>query len=514
MSRFLAAVRFPLALKLAAALLAVAAPAAVFLLAWFAPRATESFRSRSGGLIAASRGGMLEMARERIASHRELLVSLIAHTTDARRLRLADLPLSLYEGDPAKVRAAIESMDADQGARLRANVEIIASEMERRFLDDVDRRVADLVAEESSLAAAYAHELRGDYLAIVGSLFAALIALFGVGLFSSVIAPIRRLRSATQAVARGDLSQDARVGSRDEIGDLAADFGSMTRELRSSREELRAKNAELERLNRSLESEVAAKTAHLERALRDLRGAQRQLVHAEKMASLGTLAGGVAHEFNNLIGGIKGCAAEALAGEADAEKRETLEVILRAADRAAGITDALLLFSRREPVRLRETDVPKVLLDAVALVLPEARKRGVAIERTVEACPPFAADGNALHQVFLNLFSNAFQAMPEGGTLRVAARAEGGDYVVSVRDSGKGIEKAVLDRVFEPFFTTRSDEPDARRGSGLGLSVSYGIVEAHGGTLGAESEVGRGSTFTVRIPMRRADAADGDGAAP
>jgi two-component system NtrC family sensor kinase len=498
--------RFPLAGKVAGALLALAVPALLFLLFWFAPRATESFRERSGSLIAASREEMTEMARERVASHRELLVSLIAHTTDARRRRLADMPFSLYEGDPERIRGAIESMDADQSARLRANVEIIAREMERRFLDDVDRRVGALVSEESVLSAAYTSELRRDYLAILGSLFAALIALFGAGLFSSVIAPIRRLRSVTQAVARGDLSQEPQVASRDEIGDLAHDFAGMIRQLRASR-------AELETLNRGLASEVAAKTAHLERALEDLRQAQRKLVHAEKMASLGTLAGGVAHEYNNLIGGIRGSAAEALEAESDSSKREPLEVILRAADRAKGITDRLLRFARREPVRLRETDVANVLDEALVLALPEARKCRVEVERRIDAHAAFAADGNALHQVFLNLFSNALQAMPGGGTLRVTAGVENRDYVVRVADTGPGIEPGVIDRVFEPFFTTRDGEPGSA-GSGLGLSVSYGIVEAHGGTLAVESEVGKGATFIVRIPIRKAPPSERNDATP
>jgi signal transduction histidine kinase len=112
-----------------------------------------------------------------------------------------------------------------------------------------------------------------------------------------------------------------------------------------------------------------------------------------------------------------------------------------------------------------------------------------------------SADGDALHQVFLNLYTNAVQAMPHGGELAIEAKRIDRELVIRIKDTGSGIPADQIDRIFEPFFTTKDQEPDpALRGSGLGLSVSYSIVEAHGGTLEVESEVNHGAVFTVRLP--------------
>jgi signal transduction histidine kinase len=175
---------------------------------------------------------------------------------------------------------------------------------------------------------------------------------------------------------------------------------------------------------------------------------------------------------------------------------------MRAANRAGEITDQLLRFSRQQALQMVAVEVTQVLEEALLLVEPDARKRGVSIDRRIEPAVPFLADGHALHQVFLNLLTNALQAMPGGGTLGVKAETSGQDLVVHFQDTGVGIPDGHLDRVFEPFFTTKDQDPDpAIRGSGLGLAVSYSIVEAHGGSLEVESEESRGSIFTVRLPM-------------
>jgi signal transduction histidine kinase len=494
----LAPARSRLTWKLAAALLAVTGVMVLLLVSYLGPRFTASFVARGAEVIARSRATMERLAAEHTGSSRDVLIDLIDHTTDRRRRVLEDLPFSLYRGDAERIRAAIRAVDAERGERLRRNAQVLAAETQRRAAARIEADAAEVAREQTAISARFAAEQRQSYLLLAGGLLAVLILVVGVLLFRLVVRPVTLLRQATRRVALGDLDVEVPVRSRDEVGALAADFSAMVRQLRESR-------AELTRLNRDLEQEVARKTRHLEQALADLQATHRQLLQAEKMASIGTLAGGVAHEFNNLIGGIRGCARELSSGEQDPERRETLAVIVRASERAAAITQQLLRFARRSVDRVQPTDVAGVLDEALRLVEPEARRRDVATVRAFGPGTTIPADADALHQVFVNLFTNALQAMPGGGTLTVAARTEAGEVVIDVTDTGVGIAPEDLDHVFEPFFTRKDAEADpARRGSGLGLSVSYGIVAAHGGRISVDSRLGAGARFTVRLPAATA----------
>jgi len=489
-------------MKLTAVLLVAATLMAIFLYGYFGPRADESFTDRTDTLIEQSRDALGRMVLQHTADSKSLLVNLIRHTTDARRRHMKDLPLSLYAGDVEQIRQAVEETDAAMSRRLEDNVGILAREMEQRSLREVKRRIDKLAEEQTVLGTAFASDIRRAYLNLNGAVFAALVLMFGFGLYRTVVRPVRQLRQGTRAVARGELDVEVPVRSADEVGGLAADFGVMVRQLRQSRREIDGKNRELRELNLNLEAEVNRKTRHLERALDDLQRAQKQLIHAEKMASIGTLAGGVAHEFNNLMGGIRGCAAETLETEANAERRETLEVILRAADRASEITDQLLRFSRQRAGKIEPRDVGAIIEDALTLIEPDAHKRAVTVVRRIEAGAPVPVDGDGLHQVLLNLCNNALHAMPGGGELTIEARQTPREMVIAVTDTGVGIGADQIDHIFEPFFTTKDQDPDpASRGAGLGLSVSYSIVEAHGGTIEVGSVPGQGATFTITLPI-------------
>jgi signal transduction histidine kinase len=495
-------VKFPLALKLGLSLLGASLIVAVFLLFYSGPRTAEDFSERTSQLIEMSREALGRTVHEDTEASRDLLINLIRHTTDARRRHMMDLPLSLYAGDMERIRSVVEETDARMSRRLEENVGILANEMEQRSLREAEARIDDITAEQAAMGEAVTADLRRAFLILTGVVFAALLLVLGFGLYRTVVHPIRKLQQGTLAVARGDLDVAVPAQSRDEVGGLAANFAVMVRQLRQSREDVRRKNRELEELNLNLEAEVDRKTRHLAQALDDLQRTQKQLIHVEKMASIGTLAGGVAHEFNNLIGGIRGCVSEALATEVDGERRETLEVIRRASVRAGEITDQLLRFSRQGAVNLRPLDPARTLEEALALIEPEARSRGVSVVRRIEAGAPIPADGDALHQVFLNLFTNALQAMTGGGELTVETERSAREMVIRVADTGAGIPAGDIDRIFEPFFTTKDEESDpAQRGAGLGLAVSYNIVTAHGGTLEAASGSGRGTVFTVRLPV-------------
>ena len=493
---------FPLGMKLAVVLLIAALLMAAFLYGYFGPRADESFTDRTGTLIELSHDSLSRMVLRHTADSKNLLVNLIRHTTDARRRHMKDLPLSLYAGDVDQIRRTVEETDAAMSRRLEDNVEILAREMEQRSLKEVQSRIDSLAEEQTALGTAFAGDIRRAYLNLNGAVFGALVLMCAFGLYRTVVRPVRQLRQGTQAVASGNLEVEVPVRSADEVGGLAADFGIMVRQLRQSRADIDGKTRELQDLNLNLEAEVNRKTNHLEQALDDLQRTQKQLIHAEKMASIGTLAGGVAHEFNNLMGGIRGCAIESLETEADSERRETLEVILRAADRASEITAQLLRFSRQRAMKIEPRDVGAIIGDALTLIERSAHKRNVTIVRRIEAGAPVPVDGDGLHQVLLNLCNNALHAMAGGGELTLEARRTSRGMVIAVKDTGAGIATDQIDHIFEPFFTTKDRDPDpASRGAGLGLSVSYSIVEAHGGTLEVDSTVGQGSTFTITLPI-------------
>jgi signal transduction histidine kinase len=502
--------RYPLSFKLAACLGAIAGILLAFLFLWFGPHVRQSFLEGSDRLVSLSQEEMEDQVEKSTSESTRLLADMIHHTTESRGRHLADLPLSLYAGSLESLRSAIQEDDERRSRRLEANVDILAAEMDKRFLHEVALRLDQLATEQSDLAEGFARGVRRSLVLVAGGAFLLLVLLLALGLDRAVLHPIRRLTRATRAVAQGDLGVDVEVRSQDELGALATAFSTMVQELRTTRSALETKNLQLEELNRSLEGEVSKKTAHLEGTVDDLRRTQRLLIHAEKMASLGKLAGGVAHEFNNLIGGIRGCAQELLDAEDEPDRRETFEVILRAAGRASSITDQLLRFSQTRALRPEPLDASRILEEAMLLVEGAARKRGVKIERSFEGPTPLLADSDALHQVFLNLITNAVQAMPDGGTLTLSRRLEGGTAVFSITDTGHGIPPRNLDKIFEPFFTTKDGAADPfLRGTGLGLSVCQGLVEAHGGSLSVESSEGRGTRVDVTLPDRPR-AVDGD----
>ncbi|MGH7362363.1 MAG: two-component system sensor histidine kinase NtrB [Candidatus Methylomirabilales bacterium] len=229
-------------------------------------------------------------------------------------------------------------------------------------------------------------------------------------------------------------------------------------------------------------------------------GLEKAVQQAEKMAAIGTLSAGLAHEINNPIGVIAS-RVECMLWEADEQDlsetvRGDLQVIAKHADRVARITQGLLSFSRQQAWRLSPVDVNTVVEEALVLVEKQLAREQVTLERDVApGLPAVLGSANHLEQVILNLLTNAREAMPEGGRLRVATRRNGGSIEVEVTDTGKGIPAEHLSKVFDPFFTTKE------KGTGLGLAVSYGIVRDHQGTLTVRSREGAGTTFLITLPV-------------
>ncbi len=268
-----------------------------------------------------------------------------------------------------------------------------------------------------------------------------------------------------------------------ELADLVHAFNQMSRRL----EERRHEN---QRLIAELEERVEQKT--------------REVLRADRLATLGGIAAGFAHEIGNSLNVIRGYASVA-ERELPAEhpNREDVVAIRRETGRAAAMLERFLVFASARDSQAHAQAIEPVLREAVEVVGPAAAQ--ARVERVVEITgdlPPVVADTGLLRQAFLNLCVNAVHAMAErgGGTLTARARAEGGQVVVEIADTGPGLEPEVARRIFEPFFTTKAE------GTGLGLAIVRQAAEAHGGTVTVESEPGRGATFRIRLPAAGPDA--------
>lgn len=351
--------------------------------------------------------------------------------------------------------------------------------------------------------------------------------------------PVKLLTQTVSQITRsGDLSSRAEIVSSDELGTLAHTFNNMAENLQRSSLEREKFVAELEELNKTLEQRVQERTQALESANHELTGAidslkaaQGQLVQSEKMASLGQLVAGVAHELNNPIGFIYAnfphledytndliALIEALrqlpmdeALKADIEKKikavdlefikdDILKIIRSGksgASRIKEIVSSLRSFSRLDEAELKSVILEDGINDTLAILNHNIRNR-VEVVKDYQLNQPVVCRAGQINQVFMNVIYNAIQAMEGPGLLRIATRLVGGNAEIKIADSGKGIPPDVIGKIFDPFFTTKK----VGEGTGLGLSISYGIIDQHGGQLTVTSEVGKGTEFTIRIPVQ------------
>lgn len=243
---------------------------------------------------------------------------------------------------------------------------------------------------------------------------------------------------------------------------------------------------------------VNAVLFQLDRKHEQYRSAQEQLIQSEKLAGLGELAAGLAHEINTPTGIIL---ARLDVMELDSvnmpdELREDLTVIRRHADRLRRITSSLTSFARRHKIEKRPVMLQELLQELLEITERLVQKGNVTLSTHMpaEAMMVFG-DGTLIQQVFMNLIINARDAMPEGGQLDITGWIEDGNCVLEFRDSGTGMDEATMKRIFDPFFSTKDT-----RGTGLGLSVSYGIMKDHGGHIEVESELGVGTVFRLVLP--------------
>jgi signal transduction histidine kinase len=231
---------------------------------------------------------------------------------------------------------------------------------------------------------------------------------------------------------------------------------------------------------------------------------ESRLVQAAKLAAVGEMAAGIAHELNNPLTTVSGFTELVLQETPlDDASRTDLELVLREAHRARTVVRRLLDFARQSESRRTKSDLNETINDVLTLVKHLLHTSGIEVTLNLAKSLPWVMiDRNQIKQVVLNLIHNALHAMPEGGELRITTcrrrREKNDGILLSVSDSGHGIPAEYLDRIFEPFFTTRSNDG----GTGLGLSVSYGIIADHGGFIDVDSQVGKGSSFEVWLPVK------------
>jgi signal transduction histidine kinase len=308
-----------------------------------------------------------------------------------------------------------------------------------------------------------AHAIRNRVIQMV--IITLLITVFGVSILSyNFLRPVRRLVAATNRLAGGDLKQEIPVQSRDELGELTISFNRM---------------------------------------VRNLSRIQRELVRSEKLISLGRLSAGVAHEIRNPLNAMKGAMVHLQQRWRDEPLiQQYTGLVSEEIDRLNRVVSDFLYFAKQAPPKPKRENINNIILGIQELLADQAAQKGVSFRNDLDrSLPPANLDANQIGQVLLNLVINSLDAMNgNSGEISFRTRLENqngtGQLRVEVVDQGEGLNEANLASVFDPFFTTKND------GTGLGLPLSMGIVEAHGGSLSLESRPGRGTTATIILPLQ------------
>jgi len=243
------------------------------------------------------------------------------------------------------------------------------------------------------------------------------------------------------------------------------------------------------------------------RDISNRRELETKLLEAEKIASLGTLASGIAHHFNNIIGGVATFVDYALTSSNPEATRRALQMTAEAANRVGDITRSLLTFAEKDAHQTDMSDVTEVILTFTHLVEKPLAEKNIKLELHLEPIPVVEVIGSRLHQLLGNLLDNAENAMPAGGNIRISLSRETEHVILTFADTGCGIPEKDVPHIFEPFFTTRGTlQGGNQKSAGLGLSVVHGIVRELGGDIDIKSKPDQGTTFTIRFPIDKKNA--------
>ncbi|MEK6546277.1 MAG: ATP-binding protein, partial [Nitrospinota bacterium] len=321
-----------------------------------------------------------------------------------------------------------------------------------------------------------------------------LTVIMGIIISKMLTNPLSRLKRGVQLIGKGNLDYRLNIKSGDEVEDVAVEFNNMAEKLK--------------KYSRNLEEKVEERTKKVE-------DYEKQLIHSEKMASLGLLAAGVAHEINNPIGiivnRIECLKMENKNNDIPEKVMKDLDTMMHHAMRVSSITGNLLSFSRESSYEFRSQDVNKIIEKVLMFLEASISAKGITMEKELTMRLPLVFGSNGgLEQVFLNIIHNAMDATKNGGKIKIETKngiippspplekgGEGGFVSIIISDTGDGIPHEYIGKIFDPFFTTK----EIGKGTGLGLSISYGIIKEHGGEIRVDSEVSKGTTFTVLLPV-------------
>jgi len=318
---------------------------------------------------------------------------------------------------------------------------------------------------------------------------------------SGVVKPVKLLVKITDKVASGDLNHKVEVSSNDEIGLLASQFNQMTKSLKQLIDEKEGVMEEIKNVNKELSS-INLELIHKNEQLND---AQEQLVRTEKLAAVGTLASGVSHELRNPLSAIKNAVfllkrklSKKAMPDIDEKIIKFLDIMDKEIDRCSKIINDLLGFTRvTKPTRF-SADINAVVNEALSRV---DISKNIKLSKSLQPdLPMIMIDANQIGQVLINLVENACQAMMNEGELKICSRVSDSFMEVEVGDSGCGIPKKEVKKIFDPLFTTKP------RGTGIGLAVCYGIIQKHNGVIYVKSQEGIGTTMFIKLPLEDRDA--------
>jgi len=372
-------------------------------------------------------------------------------------------------------------------------------------IDDNNVEVIGQVRVGLTLASLHREINKSQTAAILLTLVVVISAIIIMTAFVRVITrPIESLVEITDQISKGDLNRVVEIERSDEIGLLAESFNRMIESLKKSQ-------MEIEEYNRTLEEKIIDRTSELE-------DAQAQLIQSEKMAAIGQLAAGVAHELNNPLGGILGYAQFNLEKIQDKEASNITDKDLKSykrylkdiemqTRRCKAIVQNLLKFSRTsQTVDFSDTDVNAVLDDTLTFMEHQLMINKISLKKDFSGnLPMIMGNPSQLQQVFTNIIINAMHASEADSEIAVATRFSpplgefSGSVEISIADHGQGISEENMKKIFEPFFTTK----EVGKGTGLGLSVSYGIIKEHGGEIKVNSTPGEGTVFIIIIPLEK-----------
>jgi len=387
-------------------------------------------------------------------STREVLKQMVEPARSSRRLVEASLTRSI-------------EAENEHFLALSGNYDRVSPQRGFRYLllSSYEQRLEDLSQTRRTLVG----------LGVLGILLSGLIVSLAI---RRLIRPLRELRDSTEAVGRGDFSKRVETYANDEIGELAQAFNHMTANLQSSREEL-------------------------EKTVTTLKTTQSQLVQSEKLSAVGQFVAGVAHDLNNPLTAVIGFSELLVLDEKDEKARQQLTLIAKSAHRCHKIVQSLLGFARQHTPERRRVELHAVVDEVLEIMAYDMRTSNIKVHKEyAPTLPSIMADSHQLQQVFVNILANARQAMQavqREGEITVRTHGSREVAIVEFKDNGPGISPANLAKIFDPFFTTKP----VGQGTGLGLSLTYGIVQEHGGKIGVHSELGHGATFRIEFPAAK-----------